>query len=95
MLDVRSAANRAGSTTIPGSELLDVKADLAAGNLETLLEQGLDPDEPIVLVCNTGGTCGRAADFLAERGYDAVAIDGGMRAWGAEDLPVEPPVEQP
>jgi rhodanese-related sulfurtransferase len=93
VLDVRSAADRAARPTIPGSELLDVNAQLADGDLEVLLEQGLSPDTPLVFVCNTGGKCGRAAAFLAERGFDAVSVDGGMRAWEAADQPVDPPVE--
>lgn len=91
VLDVRSSESRAASPTIPGSELLDVNAALADGNLDVLLEQGLSPDEPVVFVCNTGGKCGRAADFLASKGYDAVAVDGGMRAWEQSGLAVDPP----
>ncbi|MCW2921642.1 MAG: hypothetical protein JWL76_1516 [Thermoleophilia bacterium] len=93
VLDVRSRDNRAASPTIPGSELLDVNADLADGNLDVLLEQGLSPDEPIVFVCNTGGKCGRAADFLASHGFDAVAVHGGMRAWQEAGLEVDAPDE--
>jgi rhodanese-related sulfurtransferase len=91
VLDVRSSDDRAASSTIPGSELLDVNAALADGNLDVLLEQGLSPDEPIVFVCNTGGKCGRAANFLASHGFDAVAVDGGMRAWQDAGLDVDPP----
>ena len=91
VFDVRSSGSRATSSTIPGSELLDVKAELADGNLDVLLEQGLSPDQPIVFVCNTGGTCGRAADFLASRGFDAVSVEGGMRAWQDAGLAVDPP----
>jgi rhodanese-related sulfurtransferase len=91
VLDVRTSTDRASKPTIPGSELLDVNADLADGRLEVLLEQDLPRDAPIVFVCNTGGKCGEAATYLAELGYDAVSVDGGMRAWTEAGEPVEPP----
>jgi rhodanese-related sulfurtransferase len=94
VLDVRSAEDRVAKPTIPGSELLDVNAELADGNLDVLLEQGLSPDTPLVFVCNTGGKCGRAAAFLAEHGFDAVSVDGGMRAWEAAEQPVDPPAAE-
>jgi rhodanese-related sulfurtransferase len=89
VLDVRTRESREKSSTIPGSELLDVNAELAAGNMDALLEQGLDKDTPLVVVCNTGGKCTRAAAFLSEHGFDAVSVYGGMKGWEAAGKPVD------
>jgi hypothetical protein len=32
----------------------------------------------------------RAANDLSERGYDAVAVDGGMDDWVSESYPIQP-----
>jgi rhodanese-related sulfurtransferase len=87
VLDVRTAQSREASAVMPGSELLDVNADLAAGNFDVLLEQDLAADEPLVIVCNTGGKCTRAAEFLRGHGYDAVSVEGGMQGWTSAGKP--------
>jgi rhodanese-related sulfurtransferase len=47
-------------------------------------------DEPIVLVCRSGGRSGRAADTLAANGFAQVYnVVGGMMAWSGQGLPVE------
>jgi rhodanese-related sulfurtransferase len=94
VLDVRTRESRDKSTTIPGSELLDVNAALAAGNMEALLDQDLPKDTPLVIVCNTGGKCTRAAAFLSENGYDAMSVYGGMKGWEAVGNEVDPPQPQ-
>lgn len=48
----------------------------------------LDKDQPIVAVCRVGGRSERAAAALLQRGYDAVNLAGGMRAWAAAGFPV-------
>jgi len=93
VLDVRTASSRSAGKVIAGSELLDVNEQLAEGNFDALLEHDLPADQPLVLVCNTGGKCTRAAAFLRERGYDAVSVYGGMRGWEAAGKRVEPGTE--
>jgi rhodanese-related sulfurtransferase len=90
ILDVRTRESRDASVTMPDSELLDVNADLKAGNLDVLLDQGLPDDAPIVVVCNTGGKCTKAANYLREHGYDAVSVRGGMQAWEGDGKPIDP-----
>src|SRR5262249_51910632 len=42
----------------------------------------------IVAVCRSGGRSRAVAAALLEAGYDAVNVDGGMRAWATEDFEV-------
>lgn len=47
-------------------------------------------DEPIVLVCRSGGRSGKAARELRALGFEKVAsMRGGMRAWNERRLPVD------
>jgi rhodanese-related sulfurtransferase len=41
----------------------------------------LPRDRRILVICRTGARSDRAAEFLAARGFDAVNVDGGLRAW--------------
>ena len=49
----------------------------------------LPTDEPVYLVCAVGARSAQAAMFLAQRGVDAVNVDGGTRDWYAAGYPVE------
>lgn len=50
---------------------------------------GWDRDEPLVVLCRSGGRSARAAMLLEERGFRRVAsMDGGMLEWNARGLPV-------
>jgi len=42
----------------------------------------------VVAVCRSGGRSARATAWLAEQGYDAVNLDGGMTAWSAAGRPM-------
>lgn len=44
----------------------------------------LDKDKTYHIVCRSGGRSGKAGEFLAEKGYDVINIDGGMLAWEGE-----------
>jgi rhodanese-related sulfurtransferase len=47
-------------------------------------------DEPIVLVCKSGGRSGNAAMALTRAGFSkAMNLVGGMMAWNAAGKPVE------
>jgi rhodanese-related sulfurtransferase/glyoxylase-like metal-dependent hydrolase (beta-lactamase superfamily II) len=45
-------------------------------------------DARIVAICRSGGRSRAVAGALLGAGYDAVNVDGGMRAWAAEDYAV-------
>ena len=42
----------------------------------------------IVCVCRSGARSAKATDLLLSWGLDAVNLEGGMRAWAAEDFAV-------
>ena len=60
---------------IPGSERL------VGEELELGTNVPFSKDEAVVLYCGSGNSCGRIAGVLRERGYNAVALDGGYKAW--------------
>ena len=85
VLDVRERdAYDAGH--IPGAVLLP------RGQLELRVNQVLpDPTARIVTCCDFGRISTLAAATLHEMGFArAVALDGGMKAWAAAGLPLEP-----
>lgn len=44
-------------------------------------------DRKVVCVCRSGARSGQVADALAQAGYDAENMDGGMQAWDEQGLP--------
>jgi len=55
-----------------------------------LVENGeLPKDQPIYILCQSGGRAKKAADQFNVAGYEnAVVVEGGTQAWVAADLPV-------
>ena len=49
----------------------------------------LDADEPLVIVCRSGGRVHRVMPWLAQQGYEVANLSGGMRAWQAAGKPME------
>lgn len=47
----------------------------------------LPTDQPVVVICRSGGRSTRAAEALVAAGYSAVNLAGGMQAWAAVGLP--------
>lgn len=54
----------------------------------------LDPNQPVVTVCRSGGRGAKMAEFLTERGYRADNLDGGLQAWAGAGLPVRTPDDE-
>lgn len=83
LLDVRSGAEyRSGHA--PGSVLVPLPV------LHARLSE-VPRDRRICVICHSGGRSAVAAHHLVAAGYDDVAnVRGGMAAWIAEGLPVEP-----
>jgi rhodanese-related sulfurtransferase len=73
----REAGHVAGSRHVPLAEL-------------TAAAPSIDPSRPVVFVCRVGGRSAMAAWSFARAGYDAHNLDGGMIAWLASGLPIEP-----
>ena len=82
VVDVRTAAEHAaghiaGSAHLP-LERLDDEAD------------ELDRSRAVLVYCRGGNRSGMAAEALRNSGWDAHSIDGGLEAWAAAGLPLEP-----
>jgi rhodanese-related sulfurtransferase len=48
----------------------------------------LPAERQVVAICRSGARSYTVAQALLGAGYDAVNVEGGMRAWSAEDLPI-------
>lgn len=57
------------------------------GELQARVDE-VPRDRRVVVVCRSGARSHTVAGALLQAGYDAVNLDGGMRAWAAEDYPV-------
>jgi rhodanese-related sulfurtransferase len=87
-----------------GAQLVDVREpgereagripdDTAHIELNDLGERAgsLDPDRPLVFYCRSGSRSAMAAQAFAAAGFDAHNLDGGLKAWVAAGLPLDPP----
>ena len=70
------AGHIAGALWIPMGEFADRVSELPQGRL--------------AIVCRSGARSGVVADWLEQSGVDAVNLAGGMQAWHAASLPIEP-----
>jgi rhodanese-related sulfurtransferase len=94
-IGAREAVGRRGSVTI-----IDVREDdeyatvHVAGSLNIPLSCFVDRmgqvpvDAPVYVICASGNRSARVTQYLAEQGYDAVNIDGGIMAWSGCGGPV-------
>lgn len=80
VLDIRPADERA-EWAIPGSIHVNVYDALKANDAKALAELDLPHDRPVVAVCGAGVTSLVAAEQLHRRGFRALSLEGGMRAW--------------
>ncbi len=96
MVDVRDAADVAGTGIIPGAVnvslgMLPVRADqeLPEGVRNADLQ---DRDRPIITTCAAGGQASLAAKTLKDMGFTNVSIlEGGTNGWKEAGLPTVPP----
>jgi len=80
LFDIRKSPD---DRQIPGS----IRAEGAA--FETGDDLPFDKDEEIVVYCGSGNSCSRIAKTLRDRGYRAVALEGGYKGWVDAGLPTE------
>lgn len=68
---------------IPGSVRVEGEA------LESGDDLPFGKEEEVVLYCGSGNSCSRIAKTLRDRGFNAVALEGGYRAWIDAGFPTE------
>lgn len=80
LIDVRSA----------GEYAMGHVAQAKLVPLDTLAARAgeLPKDQPIHVICQSGGRSARATDQLAGLGFKAINVAGGTSAWIAAGLPV-------
>ncbi len=66
--------------------------DTAHIELDRLTEEAgqVDRERPVVFYCRSGSRSLLAAQAFAAAGYDAHNLSGGLKAWVAEGLPLDP-----
>ena len=52
--------------------------------------QTIDRDRPVVFYCRSGGRSAMATEAFSRAGFDAHNMAGGLLAWAADGLPLEP-----
>src|SRR5215216_2964632 len=80
VLDIRRSAERA-EWAIPGSVHVDAYDALNADDPNALADVDLPREGPVVAVCGAGKTSVIAAEQLRARGFQALSLAGGMKAW--------------
>ncbi len=100
---VNTQVPRVGVDAVPDTARpLDVREadEWAAGHAPTALhipmsqlterigELPADQD-PLYVICRSGGRSARVVAYLAGQGYPAVNVDGGMQAWARAGRPVQ------
>ncbi|MEW2500071.1 rhodanese-like domain-containing protein [Amycolatopsis sp. CA-161197] len=83
LLDVReddewAAGHAPGAVHIPLGEL--------PARVDELSE--LPDDQPVYVICRSGGRSARATAWLNASGWDAVNVAGGMGSWAREGRPM-------
>jgi rhodanese-related sulfurtransferase len=77
-------------------EAYEVEAGHLAGarhvELERLASQAdsIDRATPVLFYCRLGARSGMAANAFRRAGYEAYSLTGGISAWHAQGLPIEP-----
>ncbi|MET9294479.1 rhodanese-like domain-containing protein [Streptomyces sp. NPDC003077] len=84
LLDVREddeweAGHAEGALHIPMSDFV--------GRYGELVEQAPEGGK-VYVMCRVGGRSAQVAQYLIQRGIDAVNVEGGMQAWEAAGRPV-------
>jgi rhodanese-related sulfurtransferase len=81
VVDVREPEEYAGGH-VPGARLVPL------ATVPVRLAE-FPTDRPVYLVCAVGARSFQAAQYLGQRGVDAVNVDGGTGEWVAAGYPVD------
>jgi glyoxylase-like metal-dependent hydrolase (beta-lactamase superfamily II) len=91
VVDIRSDEDRR-QWSIPGSVHINEYDAVKNGDPGALANAVFTTDAPVVTICNMGKISQRAAEILAARGFNAVSLAGGMKAWSLAWNTAEVPV---
>jgi glyoxylase-like metal-dependent hydrolase (beta-lactamase superfamily II) len=80
ILDVRRTKDYE-EWAIPGSNHVDAYDALKRKDPQALKTVQLQPDRPVVAICGAGVVSLEAAQQLRQQGYQALSLEGGMKAW--------------
>ena len=80
VVDIRKGEDHA-VWSIPGSVLFDAYDALHAGDERAMEGLELPEGAPVVTICGRGRSSAVAAEQLRRRGYEALSLEGGMKAW--------------
>jgi rhodanese-related sulfurtransferase len=83
LIDVREPYEREAGRIPDDTDHIEL--DQLTGRAESI-----DPGRPVVFYCRTGSRSALAAEAFAAAGFDAHNLDGGLKAWVADGLPIEP-----
>jgi rhodanese-related sulfurtransferase len=53
--------------------------------------ESIAKDRPVIFYCRSGSRSGLAAAAFRQAGWDAYNLEGGIRAWVDQGLPLDPP----
>lgn len=88
----------------PGVQVLDVRTtgEFQSGHIQNAFQanwndskefqeriQHLDKTKTVYVYCQAGARSAAAQNFLIEKGYNVVNLEGGMSSWKMSQLPVE------
>jgi len=80
VVDVRKGEDHA-EWSIPGSVHVDANDALNSGDERAMEGLELPEGAPVVTVCGRGRSSVVAAEQLRRQGYEALSLEGGMKAW--------------
>lgn len=81
LIDVRDSDEYA-TGHVPGAQLMPLGVVPVRAN-------ELPTDQPVYVICGSGGRSYQAADYLTRAGVDARSVVGGTSAWAGSGRPVE------
>jgi rhodanese-related sulfurtransferase len=93
--DAHQLASSGAATLVDVREPFEWETGSAAGALRMRMSTlsarhvELPKDQPVLLICASGGRSYNAAAFLVEQGFDARSVAGGTAGWVASMLPID------
>jgi rhodanese-related sulfurtransferase len=82
VVDVREPYEREAGRI---ADTLHIELDQLAAEADTL-----DSARPVVFYCRSGSRSALAAQAFTAAGFEAHNLDGGLKAWVKDGLPIEP-----